>query len=376
MNDELNKANIITIKIGSSLLVKDHALDDDWLAGLVADIARLRREGKKFIIVSSGAVALGRAQLGFTDKELTLEESQACAAVGQVALAQGWQNALAKAELEAAQILLTFEDTEQRRRYLNARSTLSTLLDLGVIPIINENDTVATAELRYGDNDRLAARVAAMISADCLVLLSDVDGLYKTADLRGEDHIVQIDEITPEIVAMAGAAGKLGKGGMKTKLEAAQIARQAGCHTIITSGKSPAPLTKYQNGDMRATLFPAAGQAQSQRKLWISGNLKPKGYIYIDAGALEALQKGRSLLPVGVVKTSGRFDRGDCVCIMDADENEIARGLIAFNHADTKQIIGQSGKAVKDILGIEGRYELIHRDDLVMVNKGETNETT
>jgi glutamate 5-kinase len=364
-------AQRLVIKIGSSLLIKDGKLNTAWVKTLVADIAACRARGQDVIIVSSGAVALGRAALNVGTKNLTLEESQAAAAAGQIALAHGWQAVLAEQDLKAAQVLLTIEDTETRRRYLNARATLNTLLRLGAVPIINENDTVATQELRYGDNDRLAARVASMVSADCLILFSDIDGLYRIAPKAGakpnpDDHIAEIDEISPDILAMAGEAGSPhGSGGMKTKLEAARIASDGGCHMVLTTGHPLNPLSQLLDGG-RATFCRASNSAQSARKAWISGALTPTGQLVIDSGAVAALAAGRSLLPVGIAEIKGHFERGDCILICDAAGNELGRGLTAYSSEDAARIIGRKSDAIAKILGYTGRTEIIHRDDLIL----------
>lgn len=364
-------AQRLVIKIGSALLIKDGKLNAAWVSSLVADIAACKALGQEVIVVSSGAVALGRAALNVGSKSLTLEESQAAAAAGQIALAHGWQARLAEQGLKAAQVLLTIEDTETRRRYLNARATLNTLLRLGAVPIINENDTVATQELRYGDNDRLAARVASMVSADCLILFSDIDGLYRVAPKSGakldpNDHIAEIDDISPDILAMAGEAGSPhGSGGMKTKLEAARIASDGGCHMVLTTGHPLNPLTQLLNGG-RATFFRASDSAQSARKAWISGALTPTGQLVIDSGAVTALADGRSLLPVGIAQIKGHFERGDCVLVCDTEGNELGRGLTAYSSEDAARIIGRKSDAIAKILGYTGRTEIIHRDDLIL----------
>lgn len=365
------QAQRLVIKIGSALLIKNGKLNSAWVTSLVADIAACKARGQDVIIVSSGAVALGRAALNVVDKSLTLEESQAAAAAGQIALAHGWQSLLAEQGLTAAQVLLTIDDTETRRRYLNARATLNTLVRLGAIPIINENDTVATQELRYGDNDRLAARVASMVGADCLILFSDIDGLYRVAPKAGErpnpeDHIAEIDEISPDILAMAGDAGSPhGSGGMKTKLEAARIASEGGCNMVLTSGHPLNPIAQLLDG-ARATFFRSSATAHSARKSWISGALTPTGQLIIDAGAVTALAAGRSLLPVGVVAIKGHFERGDCVLVCDTNGNELGRGLSAYSSEDATLILGRKSSAIAKILGYTGRKEIIHRDDLVL----------
>ena len=366
----LHRARRIVIKVGSSLLVErdtgqaHHA----WLASLAADIQQLRSSGQEVLLVSSGAIALGRRQLGLVPGKLKLEESQAAAAVGQIRLAHAWKEVLETHNLIVAQILLTFADTEERRRYLNARSTLSTLLRLGAIPVINENDTVATAEIRYGDNDRLAARVAQMIGADCLILLSDVDGLY-TADPTHDPtarFIPSVHGISPEIEAMAGGVSSdVGSGGMATKVAAAKIALAAGCHMCVALGTEPHPLQRIADGARCTWFYPDANPA-TVRKQWIAGTLKPAGELVIDAGALTALSRGKSLLPAGVTQVSGRFERGDAVLVRSADGSEVARGLSAYSSDDAQRICGRQSGEIEALLGFRGRDEMIHRDDLVV----------
>jgi glutamate 5-kinase len=358
----------IVVKVGSSLLVdiEAGALNEAWLAALIDDIAGLHRDGRDILIVSSGAIALGRSRLKLPDGTLRLEDSQGAAAVGQIELARTWAEALGRHGITAGQILLTFGDTEERRRYLNARSTIARLLDWRAVPVINENDTVATNEIRYGDNDRLAARVATMASADLLVLLSDVDGLYDAPPGEGRQAnlVPLVTRITPEIEAMAGAAGSdLARGGMRTKIEAGKIATQAGTHMVIASGRLAHPLTAIAAG--RCTWFLTAANPVTARKKWIAGSLEPKGSLFIDAGAVAALKNGRSLLPAGVKKVEGAFSRGDAVVIR-GPEGEIARGLIAYDAEDAGKIIGKSSTEIPLILGFAGRVEMVHRDDLVM----------
>lgn len=366
----LHEARRVIVKVGSSLLVDAATgrLDRGWLEALAADLVALRQRDQELVIVSSGAIALGRGSLGLAAERLRLEESQAAAAIGQIRLAHAWTEVLEQQGLTVAQVLLTLGDTEQRRRYLNARGTLTTLLRLGAVPVINENDTVATAEIRYGDNDRLAARVAQMVSADCLVLLSDVDGLY-TAD-PGRDRearfIPEVTRITPEIEAMAGGSGSaVGTGGMATKLAAARIALAAGCHTCVASGREKHPLRRIAEG-VRCTWFVAQASPLTVRKQWIAGSLKPQGELHVDAGAVHALREGRSLLPAGVTKVEGNFDRGDPVVVRGPDGAEIARGLSAYSHADAELILGRRSAELETLLGYRGRDELIHRDDLVL----------
>jgi len=366
----LTGAKRIVVKIGSALLVdaKQGRVNRHWLETLASDVARLRRRGQEVILVSSGAVALGRRGLGLAAGRLRLEEKQAAAAVGQIRLAHAWKEVLDAHELSVAQLLLTFGDTEERNRYLNARSTLDTLLALGAIPLINENDTVATAELRYGDNDRLAARVAQMISADCVVLLSDVDGLHTGDPGRdpGARFIPEVTAITRAIEDMAGGSGSaVGSGGMATKVVAAKIAVSAGCHLCIASGHRDHPLRAIEDGQ-RATWFVASTTPLAVRKQWIAGALKPLGGFVVDAGAAGALERGKSLLPAGVTAVQGEFGRGDAVRVIDADGRELARGLSAYSSVDAARILGRRSGEIEALLGYRGRDEMIHRDDLVM----------
>ncbi|MDA8712908.1 glutamate 5-kinase [Alphaproteobacteria bacterium] len=373
MRPEIENAQTLVVKIGSSLLLKNEALNHQWLAAMAADLAGYHAAGKKLIIVTSGAVSLGYAALGFartglTRDQMSLEQSQAAAAAGQIELAQGWRAALAKQGLAAAQILLTAEDTEQRRRYLNARQTLTTLMAHGAVPVINENDTIATQELRYGDNDRLAARVAAMVSADCLILLSDIDGLYDADPTQHKDanFIDHVSHIDAHIEAMAGGTGSShGSGGMVTKLQAAEIAQRAGCHMVLASGRDNAPLSALANG-ARSTVFMAHDNPHSARAAWIAGGLQPGGSLHLDAGAVAALRAGKSLLPVGLTGLDGQFERGDCVALLDADGQEIGRGLSAYASEEAKRMVGLSSDAVQDTLGYRGRDEMVHRDDMVL----------
>lgn len=366
----LTQARRVVIKVGSALLVEAATgkVNRSWLTTLAADIARLRSRGQDVLLVSSGAIALGRRQLGLEPGKLKLEESQAAAAVGQIRLAHAWKEVLEHHGLTVAQILLTFGDTEQRRRYLNARSTLGTLLKLGAVPFINENDTVATSEIRYGDNDRLAARVAQMISADCLVLLSDVDGLYTADPTRDKQarFIPEIRAITPDIERMAGGASSaVGSGGMATKIAAAKIAVAAGCHMGIALGHEMHPLSRIEQGARCSWFFPLATPA-TVRKQWIGGTLKPAGELHVDTGAVQALRTGKSLLPAGVTGVTGRFERGDAVIVRDTAGIEIARGLSAYSSNDAEQIRGRKSGEIEALLGFRGRDEIIHRDDLVI----------
>ena len=363
-------ARRIIVKLGSALLTcrETGTLNTDWLGSLIDDIAELSKQGREVVIVSSGAIALGRHSLSLPTGPLQLEESQAAAAVGQIALAHAYSDLARAHGLTAAQILLTLSDTEQRRRYLNARDTLLTLLRLKALPVVNENDTVATNEIRYGDNDRLSARVASMIDADCLVLLSDVDGLY-TAPPNSDQNARRLDvvtDITGDIEAMAGDAGsELSSGGMKTKVEAAKIARAAGCDMVITSGKLMHPLRAIAEG-AACTWFLAPSNPVTARQRWISGQLEPKGTITVDAGAEKALYSGRSLLPAGVASVAGAFDRGDSVIIRSHDGRELGRGLVAYAKKDAERIIGKKTSEISTILGFVGRDELIHRDDMAL----------
>jgi glutamate 5-kinase len=367
----LSLAKRIVVKVGSALLVDADKgrLNRSWLESFAADVARLHRRGQEVILVSSGAIALGRRHLGLGKGKLRLEESQAAAAVGQIRLAHAYKELLDAHGITVAQVLLTLGDTEQRRRYLNARGTLNTLLSLKSIPVINENDTVATAEIRYGDNDRLAARVAQMVGADCLVLLSDIDGLY-TANPQEQPLatlIPRVLEITAEIEAMAGgAAGLMGSGGMQTKIAAAKIAVGAGCHLCIAKGAHQYPLKRIEEG-ARCTWFVPSSTPVATRKQWIAGTLKPAGEIFVDEGAVKALLRGKSLLPAGVLRAIGRFERGDTVSIVGPDGVEVARGICAYSDGDAARIIGRKSADIEQLLGFRGRDEIVHRDDLVLV---------
>ncbi len=366
----LDEAKRIVVKIGSALLVEEDSgrIRRDWLDALADDLAALKARGAEVIVVSSGAIALGRRHLGLTRKAIRLEEQQAAAATGQIRLAHAYQAALARHDITVSQILLTLSDTEERRRHLNARNTLSTLLRLGTVPVINENDTVATSEIRFGDNDRLAARVAAMMNADTLVLLSDIDGLYTTDPKRDPtaDFVPLVKSLTPEIEAMAGQA-PLGysSGGMVTKLSAARIAVSAGCRMAIADGRPAHPLAAMAGGG-RSTWFLAEVEPLTARKRWIAGSLKPLGKVTVDEGALKALNRGRSLLPAGVTAVEGRFERGDAVLVLGPSGAEAGRGLVAYSAEDAKRILGYKSSEIEARLGYRGREELIHRDDLVL----------
>ncbi len=359
----------ITVKIGSATLVdRASGVRREWLASLVADIAALAERGVEIMVVSSGAIALGRTILGLTAKSLRLEESQAAAAVGQIALATAWSDALARHGLKSGQILLTLGDTEERRRYLNARATISTMLGLKVVPVINENDTVATTEIRYGDNDRLAARVATMAGSDLLVLLSDIDGLYTAPPARDPDarFIPVVEAITPAIEAMAGgAASELSRGGMRTKIDAGKIATTAGAAMIIAQGARLNPLAAIDAGE-RHTWFAPAARPVKGFKTWIAGNLEPAGRLTVDAGAVGALKSGKSLLAAGVRNVEGNFSRGDTVAIIGPDGGEVARGLVAYDAADAVRIAGRKSTEIEAVLGYQARAAMVHRDDLAM----------
>src|SRR5277367_6446414 len=367
----LADAKRVVVKVGSTLLVDGDKgrLNRSWLESLAADVALFRKRGQEVILVSSGAIALGRRHLKLGPGKLKLEDSQAAAAVGQIRLAHAYKELLDVHEITVAQILLTLGDTEQRRRYLNARGTLNTLLSLGAVPVINENDTVATAEIRYGDNDRLAARVAQMTGADCLILLSDIDGLYTAnpAEDPNADFVARVLEITPAIEAMAGGAvSDMGSGGMQTKIAAAKIAVGAGCHLCIAKGAEQHPLQRIEDG-ARCTWFVPSSTPMATRKQWIAGTLKPAGAITVDDGAVRALMGGKSLLPAGVTRAVGRFDRGDTVSIIGPDGSEVARGICAYSDSDAARIIGRRSADIETVLGFRGRDEIVHRDDLVLI---------
>jgi glutamate 5-kinase len=367
--DYLNTAQRVVIKVGSALLVDaDGGLRGDWLNALAEDLAHLEARGCAIVVVSSGAIAFGRKMMAIAPKRMKLSEKQAAAAIGQIRLSTEWQQAMARHHLNTAQILLSPDDTETRRRHLNARATLMTLLDRQIIPVVNENDTVATAEIRYGDNDRLAARVAQMISADVLILLSDIDGLY-TGDPKSDPNatlVPQVTTITPDILAMAGPAKhEYSSGGMVTKLEAARIATSAGCHMVICNGGAAHPVQRLSDGGA-CTWFKASHQPLQARKTWIDGGLTPKGMIVVDDGAKSALMRGKSLLAAGITSVEGDYDKGDLVAIATTKGVTIARGLTRYSAADIKRIAGHNSGEIETILGYRDHDEVIHADDLVV----------
>ncbi|HYF86914.1 glutamate 5-kinase [Azospirillum sp.] len=365
----------LVVKIGSALLVdgETRQIRRDWLDALADDVAACRKRGQEVVIVTSGAVACGREHLGLVGRALKLEEKQAAAATGQIRLAHAYQETLARHDVTVAQVLVTLEDTEERRRHLNARNTIDTLLKLGAVPVINENDTVATAEIRFGDNDRLAARVAQMVSADTLVLLSDIDGLY-TADPRkvpDARHIPTVRELTPEIEGMAGEPPPgYSSGGMVTKIAAARVALSAGCRMVIAKGKRMNPLAalerRPEDGGALCTWFLPSAEPTSARKAWIAGHVNATGVLVVDDGAMRALSHGASLLPAGVAAVQGEFDRGDVVIVRTQDGREVARGLVAYSADDARKILRHKSTEIPEILGYQGRDEMIHRDDLVV----------
>ncbi|WP_372397366.1 glutamate 5-kinase [Azospirillum sp. HJ39] len=365
----------LVVKIGSALLVdgETRQIRRAWLDALADDVAACRKRGQEVVIVTSGAVACGREHLGLVGRALKLEEKQAAAATGQIRLAHAYQETLARHDVTVAQVLVTLEDTEERRRHLNARNTIDTLLKLGAVPVINENDTVATAEIRFGDNDRLAARVAQMVSADTLVLLSDIDGLY-TADPRKDPdarHIPTVRELTPEIEGMAGEPPPgYSSGGMVTKIAAARVALSAGCRMVIAKGKRMNPLAaleaRPEDGGAPCTWFLPSAEPTKARKAWIAGHVNASGVLVVDGGAQRALANGASLLPAGVAAVYGEFDRGDVVIVRSQDGRELARGLVAYSADDARKILRHKSTEIEEILGYHGRDEMIHRDDLVV----------
>ena len=370
IRDLIKSTRLVVIKIGSTLIV-DPATGKaraDWMRDLAADVASLRAAGTQVVLISSGSIALGRQHLSLPAGAIKLPEKQAAAAIGQVELAQLWSNALQAHDMRTAQILLAPEDTETRRRHINARTTIQTLLELGFVPVVNENDTVTTYEIRFGDNDRLAARVAGMISADLLILLSDVDGLYTKNPHQSEDaeHIPEITQIDEDIMALGGGANaEFASGGMATKLAAARIATEAGADMVICKGSASRPVTALLDG-ARYSLFHRRTSPKKARKNWIAGALDPKGQIVVDKGAQSALLKGKSLLPVGILRLSGQFDRGDLVQIINAEGIELGHGLAGYATAEAEKIKGQKSQVIETLLGYEGRAELIHADDLVL----------
>ena len=366
----LDRFNRIVVKVGSSLIIDSSrgAVKHAWLEALAADVAALHARGANVLVVSSGAIALGRTIAALPNAALKLEDSQAAAAIGQIALSSAWSRALHEHAIVAGQVLLTLQDTEERRRYLNARATLARLMAMRAVPVINENDTVATSEIRYGDNDRLAARVATMASADLLILLSDVAGLYDSPpDRNAEAKLLSvIERVTPDIEAMAGGAGsQLSRGGMRTKIEAARIATAAGTHMVIADGRIAHPIARVANGG-RCTWFVTPSNPIAARKIWIGGSLELKGAVFVDTGAAAALASGKSLLPAGVTRIEGAFARGDCVAIRDERGAEIGRGLIAYDALHAERIRGRNSRDIVQILGIAGRAEMIHRDDMAL----------
>lgn len=374
----IQAAGRIVVKVGSALLVrKDGIIASSWLASLAADLAALKARGADVIVVTSGAIAIGRQRLGLSGR-LRIEEKQAAAAAGQARLIEAWQEAFAPNGLVAAQLLLTLDDTENRRRYLNARATLGALLSVGAVPVINENDTVATSEIRYGDNDRLSAHAAQMAGADMLILLSDIDGLY-TADPRRDQnarHVAFVEDVTPEIEAMAGGANAgagVGSGGMATKVAAAKIATGSGCAVVIARGEMDHPVAAILSG-APVTVFAPHSTPDRARRSWISGRLKPAGVIAIDAGAENALKKGASLLPAGVTGVEGDFRRGDAVSIVSAEGRTLGRGLIAYDAPEARKLVGKRSEEIEQILGYRGPAALIHRDDLAIDARGKDKD--
>ena len=369
----LDQFHHVVVKVGSSLLVNSArgVIKQAWLDALVEDVAALHARGASVTVVSSGAIALGRTVAALPKGKLKLEDSQASAAIGQIALSSAWSQALVRHGVVAGQVLLTLRDTEVRRRYLNARATLGRLHAMRAVPIINENDTVATSEIRYGDNDRLAARVATMTSADLLILLSDVAGLYNSPPSANAQArlLPVVERITPEIEAMAGeAASELSRGGMRTKIEAARIATSGGTHMIIADGRVAHPVARVAAGG-RCTWFLTPSNPLAARKMWIGGSLELKGAVFVDPGAAAALARGKSLLPAGVTRIEGAFSRGDCVAICDERGAEIGRGLVAFDALHAERIRGRNSRDIASLLGARGRAEMIHRDDMALAER-------
>lgn len=375
MRQEWQNAKRIVIKVGSALLVDESSgqLRQEWIYSLIEDIARLKYEGKEIILVASGSKALGRHELGLEPGSLTLDQAQAAAAIGQISLAHTFKALFQNHQLKIAQVLLTISDTEDRRRYLNARDTINTLVELGAIPVVNENDTVATNEIRYGDNDRLSARVASMAEADVLLILSDIDGLYTAPPHKDKKakHIAEVPQITPEIEAMAGGTGSsFSSGGMVTKIMAAKIAVAAACHMVIASGKGANPITALLN-DAKSTWFLSSADPLTARKSWIAGSLDVKGELMIDQGAEKALFAGNSLLPAGVTSSTGEYNRGDVIVIKNQAGEILAHGLSSYDQSDTVQIIGKQSSEIKSILGHSGRTELVHRDNMALTTHSQ-----
>ena len=371
-HDLIASAQLIVIKIGSALLFDPHqgGLQSDWMNALADDVASLRQAGKQVVLVSSGSIALGRDKLGMNTGRIKLDEKQAAAATGQIMLAQAWMNALSRHDIQSAQILLAPEDTETRRRHLNARDTMHRLLDYGCVPVVNENDTITTYEIRFGDNDRLAARVAAMMSADLLILLSDIDGLYDRNPRRfeGANHIAVIEDINDEIIAMGDEANAdFATGGMATKLAAAKIATSAGVAMMICNGQTYHPLSAINNG-AKTSVFTAQIAPTTARKNWIMGALHTEGAVTIDNGASSALAKGRSLLPAGVVHVDGQFERGDLIDIYNQEKRLIGRGLAGYSALEANKLKGLKSAQFEDIIGYDGRAELVHADNLVLID--------
>jgi glutamate 5-kinase len=370
---DLSGARRLVVKVGSSLLIDgDGRVHRGWLEGLAEDVAMLAARDHEVLIVSSGAIAIGRTVLGIELRRARLEDLQAAAAAGQVQLVHAWQECLGRHGIVAAQILLTPQDTEHRRRFLNARGTLARLIEQRVVPVINENDTVATDEIRYGDNDRLAARVAQLVMADALILLSDVDGLYSTDPGRdaAAEHIPEVPRVTDEILRMAGETrSAIGRGGMATKVQAARIATHAGCVTVVASGAIDRPLEALAEG-ARCTVFRADASPAAARKQWLAGVLEIRGELRLDDGAVRALGEGRSLLPVGVVEVRGNFRRGDVVTLVDAGGRELGRGLAEYSDEEARRLAGCRSAEIEQRLGYRGRSVMVHRDDLVVFGNG------
>ncbi|MGC6516862.1 MAG: glutamate 5-kinase [Candidatus Puniceispirillaceae bacterium] len=374
----IDKAQRIVIKIGSALLFNPDqgGLQTSWLAGLAQDVAQLHKAGKQVILVSSGAIALGRDEMGIAKGRIRLDEKQAAAATGQIILAQAWNDSLKAHEITSSQILLAPDDTETRRKHLNARSTMQTLLNYGCVPVVNENDTITTYEIRFGDNDRLAARVAAMMSADLLILLSDIDGLYDKNPRRYDhaNHVPVVSAITDDILAMGDSANaEFASGGMATKLAAARMATSAGVAMMICDGRTNRPLHALSQG-AKSTIFTAMIAPSTARKNWIASTLDASGTVTIDDGAAIALSKGRSLLPAGVTDVRGHFERGDVIAICDKKGTIIAHGLSGYSDKEARLLKGQKSDQFDAIIGYDGRAELVHADDLVRLTKTESNK--